>query len=265
MRVIAISNFKGGTGKTVTACNLAAELAARGRSVLVIDADPQHNTSDFFSAPEDRGPTMADVLQGAGETVWSDNLTHVDREGVQLLPADLSLLGLDLAALSAGNGEALRRLRDFLHCARADYLCAEGAPELYVIFDCPPSFTAASVAALSVAEEVIIPARADAWSMAGVGELLEQLGSLARRLGVAKPRARVLVTMVQNTLLDKQGSDALRSRYDCFATEIRSTVRVGESSHVGQPLRDYAPRSTAAADYAALAEEIIGEAVQGDG
>lgn len=264
MRIIAISNFKGGTGKTATACNLAAELAARERSVLVIDADPQHNTSDFFSAPEDRGPTLADVLNGTGETVWNDNLTFVDREGVSLLPADLSLLGLDLAALSAGNGEALRRLRDFLYAAREDEQLDDG-PELYVIFDCPPSFTAASVAALSVATEVIVPARADAWSMAGVAELLEQLGTLARRLGVAKPRARVLVTMVQNTLLDKQGSDALRSRYDCFATEIRSTVRVGESSHVGQPLRDYAPRSTAAQDYAALAEEIIGEEVQGDG
>ena len=251
MRVISIANFKGGTGKTVTACNMAAILADSGRKVLLIDADPQHNASDFFGAEPDSF-TLCDVLQGYGEPDWHDNVQPTGREGLELLPGDMNLLQLDLAALVSSVSKAPQRLRDFLDSAERD-----GAYD-YVIIDCPPSFTAASVAALSASDCVIIPTRVDAFSRAGVEELLGQLrglGQISRSV-----RFRVLITMADRTNLSRQGAELLRgSGVRVFDTEIRSAVAVGESTYARQPLCDYAPRSTAAKDYAALVQEFLGE------
>ena len=251
MRVIAIANFKGGTGKTVTACNMAAVLADRGKRVLLIDADPQHNASDFYKAEPDSF-TLSDVLQGYGELYWHDNVQPAGREGLELLPGDMNLLNLDLAALVGGCSEAPQRLRDFLDCAEQD-----GAYD-YAIIDCPPSFTAASVAALTISDYVILPTRTDAFSRAGVSELLDQmrsLGGVARRVSFF-----VLITMADRTNLSRQGSELLRSSgVRVFDTEIRSAVAVGESTYARQPLCDYAPKSTAARDYNALVKEFLEE------
>ncbi|MBO7667338.1 MAG: AAA family ATPase, partial [Firmicutes bacterium] len=94
MRVISIANFKGGTGKTVSACNLAAELAGMGRRVLLIDADPQHNASDFFGADYDWPCTLTDVLEGAAEAYWPDLVSASGREGLDIRPAAMGLLRL---------------------------------------------------------------------------------------------------------------------------------------------------------------------------
>ena len=249
MRVISIANFKGGTGKTVTACNLAAELADLGRRVLLIDADPQHNASDFFGADYDWPCTLTDVLEGTAEPYWPDNVSATGREGLDILPADMGLLRLDLAAIANGSSEALRRLTDFLDAVRED--------DAYdaVIFDCPPSFTAASVAALVNSDEVILPTRVDAFSRAGVEELISQIRSLGRS---TKAAFRLLITMADNTNLSRQGAGALReSGLLVFQTEIRNCVKAGESTYARQPLCEYAPRSTAAADYRALVKEVL--------
>ena len=249
MRTISIANFKGGTGKTVTAVNLAAELADAGRRVLLIDADPQHNATDFYCR-DDAAATLTDVLEGSAEAVWPDVITPAGREGLDLLPADMGLLRLDLAAIANGSSAAQHRLGDFLDALREDDAYD------FVLIDCPPSFTAASVAGLVQSGEAVLPTRVDAFSRAGVGELIAQL----RQLGRVSARIvfTALITMTDRTNLCRQGAAALRaSGIPVFDTEIRDCVKVGESTYAREPLRDYAPRSTAARDYAALARELL--------
>lgn len=265
MRVLSIANFKGGTGKTVTACNLAAILAAEhGKRVLLIDADPQHNTTDFYlPAGADGEPsgdppfTLTDILEGTGSPDWPENVIPTGREGLDLVAADMGLLRLDLAALADGDGQARRRMADFLDTLRADDAFD------FVIFDCPPSFTAASVAALTASDDVILPTRVDAFSRAGVSELIDQLRGLGRS---TRANFLLLVTMANRSNLSRQGAGALRSSgLWVFPTEIRDCVKVGESSYAREPLIEYAPKATATMDYRAVAGEYVAEWVKGGG
>ena len=256
MRVVSIANFKGGTAKTVTACNLAAILAAEhGKRVLLIDADPQHNSSDFYGGGYDFPCTLTDVLEGTAEPYWPDTVSATGREGLDLLPADMGLLRLDLAALADGDGQARRRMADFMDTLRED------AAYDFVIFDCPPSFTAASVAALTQSDDVIVPTRVDAFSRAGAGELIAQLRGLGRSTGA---NFLMLVTMASRSNLSRQGSEALRATgLWVFPTEVRDCTKVGESTYARQPLIEYAPRCNAAMDYRAVTGEYMAEWVKG--
>lgn len=249
MRIISIANFKGGTGKTVTAVNLAALLAREGQRVVLIDADAQHNATDFFL---DEGPecTLGEVLQGYGETVWSDNLSETRYEGLRVLGADMDLLRLDLAAIISGADAGDKRLLDFLECARED------EETDFVIIDCPPSFTTASVAALTCSEEVILPTRVDAFSRAGALELIEQVRGIGRYH--ITPRFRVLVTMTGKNRISAQVTEQLRrDGLDVFRTTIRNSTTVNESSYARAPLYEYCPKNPAAQDYEALLREVL--------
>lgn len=255
MKVTSVANFKGGTAKTTTACSMAAILAERGFRVLLIDADPQHNSSDFFGADEDC-QTLSDVLAGTAEPYWPDVLTPTGREGLSLLPADMQLLTLDLASMQNGSGAAaVHRLQEFVDVLRGDDAFD------FVLIDCPPSFTAASVAALCASDEVIIPTRVDRFSQAGVGELTEQI----RHLQHAEARSfvwRILVVMADGTNLYRQGNNFLRAAFPgwaVFETAIRATVKVSEATFARQPITEYAPRCTAAQDYRALVDEWLEE------
>ena len=239
MRVISIANFKGGTGKTATACNLAALLAREGKRVLLIDADAQHNATDFFIADPD-GFTL------------TDNVVRADHYDLDLLCADMGLLRLDLAAILNQSNATQKRMDDLIDAFRAD-----GEYD-FILCDCPPQFTAASVACLVNSDEVILPTKVDAFSRQGVVELINQLGLVGLRLLRPLPRVRVLVTMADRSNLSRQGEELLRrSGFEIFQTVIRSGVAVGESSYTRQALYEYAPRSNAAQDYEALMREVL--------
>ena len=251
MKTISIANFKGGTGKTDAACNLSALLAREKKRVLLIDADAQHNASDFFSVDPDVS-TLADVLEGTCEADWAEIITRSSRESLWILPADMRLLTLDLRSILYGNGEAYRRFTDFI-----DTL---GQNEVfdYVIIDCPPSFTAASVAALGNSDEVILPTMLDAFSIAGVREMIEQARSIRR--AVAPLRFRVLITMADRSRLSRQGEELLRgSGMEVFKTVIHSSVAVREARFAKQPLFEYAPTARPAQDYEALLQEVLAD------
>ena len=254
MRVISIANFKGGTGKTVTACNMAAIMAGLGKRVLLVDADPQHNATAFFKAD---GATLTEILEGLAEPYWPDVVTPSGREGLDLVGADMGLLRLDLAAIANGSSEAIRRMADFIGVLKEDDAYD------FVIFDCPPSFTAASVAALMQTDDVILPTRVDAFSQAGIRELIGQIKSLGRLS--AGVRYHVLITMADRTNLCRQGTQLLReSGLNVFRAEIRDCVKVGESTFAREPLIDYAPKATATLDYRAATLEYL-EEVRKDG
>lgn len=251
MKIYAIANFKGGTGKTQTAVNLAAMMARDGERTLLIDADPQHNASDFFLGDVEGLLTLGDVMEGLAEPVWEDCLSGAGRENLEILPSDMRLLRLDLSAILHGTTAGFRRFQDFL-----DVMGQDGEIK-NVIIDCPPSFTAASVAALANADELICPTRVDAFSRRGVLELMEQVESLPRTATPA--RCRVLITMADRSNVSKQGEELIRSgRLEVFRTVIRRGVAVDESSYARQPLFEYAPRSAPARDYEQLLREVRG-------
>ena len=255
MRTISIANFKGGTGKTVTACNLAAILAREGKRVLLIDADAQHNTSDFY-APDWEGLTLTDLLRGreiGNVTMW---LAEQVRPCLDLLCADMGLLTLDLASVlndpDTGTGSWDYRLCRFIEQAGNE----RGYD--FVIIDCPPSFTASSVAALVAADEVILPTRVDAFSRIGTLELIAQVRSLLRY--DVRPRFRTLVTMVdRRARISFQAVNQLhRDGLDVFDTVIHSSAVVSESTYERLALYESAPKLPAAQDYEALAKEVLG-------
>ncbi len=260
MRTIAIMNLKGGVGKTVTALNLAAALSSAGRRVLLVDCDGQMSLSRFYfhDLDPDNVATVADVLQGTAEAVWEDNVLPILGTNIQLLPGSSVLYAMDAVSLREG-GIGLTTLRDFRNAV------AEDGEVDYMIFDCPPGFTAASVSALMAAQEVVMPMLVDGFSMWGVHDLAAQIDGI-RSANRDIKIAGVLITQWHNCELVRQGEAMLRElSLPVFKTVIRRTDKVPESTVVWQPIFDYSPRSAASQDYRLWVQEYLGEEAEADG
>ena len=164
MKTIAIMNYKGGVGKTVTTINFAAELAAAGKRVIVMDADGQCNLSDIFRADTLHGGTTYEVLTGETGCCWDELVQETPVDGVKIVPASAELPKADIAALT-GERLAKNGIRDFCLAVAED----EGAD--YILIDCPTAYNAATVAALGAADEIIIPVELEGFSLHGAGEI----------------------------------------------------------------------------------------------
>ena len=266
MRTSAIINLKGGVGKTTTVINMAAVLAEQGKEVLCIDADPQANLTQFygFKDPEKTiDQTMAELmdpdLEGRSEYA-EDYILETATPGISLVPASIDLINADIASLRSDGQRAVRTIRNLIaaleECARS-----EGTEEPFdhVLIDCPPSFTAASVAAIYAADDVIVPVEADLFSITGLSTLLTQINSVRR----IQPRVRVagaLITKWHNTAACIQGEAALRaSNIPVFRQVIRRSDKVAEAIFSGQSLQAYSPQSAAGRDYRAFVDEYLEE------
>lgn len=264
MRTIAIMNNKGGVGKTVTAVNLADILVRQHKKrVLLIDCDGQCNATRFFwpGIPED-AMTLAEVLIGQAEPVWSDN-THEVMPGLQLLPATDALYNLDIKAVlgeedSVPFAPHVRALRDFVRAAEED-----GEIDV-AIMDCPPGFNTSSCAAMLAADEVIVPAVLDGFSFDGIDRLQRQL-RMIRRVNRAVRIGGILITQWHRCEHVAQAETLLRSRtMPVYHTVIRRTDKVPESTFAREPLPVYSPNSAAGRDYALWVEELLGEEAAAD-
>lgn len=256
MRAIAVMNNKGGVGKTVTAINLADILVREyQKRVVLADCDGQMNLTRFYLPEFDPEicPSVADVLQGTSEPVWSDNLMPI-APNLNLLSSSTALYRLDVDSIRSGN-ETLRRLRDFRDCA------AEDGDTDYFIFDCPPGFTAASCAALMASDVVVIPMLVDGFSFFGMADMAAQVASM-RKANADIRIAGVLITQWHRTDAVLQGERLLRSLdTPVFKTVIRRTDKVAESTFGRSPLREYSPGSSASQDYRTWVRELLdGEA-----
>lgn len=259
MRTIAIMNLKGGVGKTVTSLTLADVLRRAGKTSVLVDCDGQMSLTRFYfpDLDPDNTATVTDVLQGVAETVWSDSTIPVDGEGkVQLLPGSSSLYALDVKALKSSI-HSIHSLRDFRDAAAEDGVD-------YMVFDCPPGFTAASCAALMAADEVVIPTVVDGFSLMGVGDMVAQVASM-RQANAAIKIAGILICQWHNSDAVRQGEALLRQRWPVFNTVIRRTERLPESTFMRRPVMDYSPRSAASLDYRAWVREYLHEEVRDDG
>ena len=244
-------------GKTVTALNLADVLRRAGKSVVLVDCDGQASLTRFY-LPElaEDAATVADVLAKDCEPLWSDNVVPVGPDGlVWLLPASSALYRLDVQYYLE-TPQDIGALSDFAEAAGEDGVD-------YVIFDCPPGFTAASIAALTAAQDVVIPMLVDGFSAWGVRDMADQLASL-RRANDAIRVAGVLITQWHSADVVRQGEALIRSLdVPVFRTVIRRTDKVPESTFMRQPIADYSSRSAAAQDYRAWVKEYLGEEVTG--
>lgn len=254
MKTVAIMNNKGGVGKTVTAINLADILAREHhKRVLLIDCDGQCNLTRFYSGGfgGEAGPNTATLLLGEGEELWLDNVERVS-EGIWLLPASSGLYELDRAALQ-NCSIRLRPLYDFARTVE------EGGEIDYIIIDCPPGYTVASVGALLACDEVVIPATVDAFAINGLVDMRAQIDGLRRTRGGVKI-AGVLITQWHNAPVVASGEALLRGMdVPVFSTRIRRTDKVPESVFMGEAVSTYSPTSAATADYRAWVAEYLGE------
>jgi chromosome partitioning protein len=251
MRVIAVVNQKGGSGKTTTAVNLAAALGERGRRVLVLDLDPQANASAWLGV-RDGGSDLLDVLS-AEDGDLAQLVRPSSAQGVDLIPASNQLALADRYLAEALGGERiLLGLIEGLPHDRWDY----------VFIDCPPSLGHLTINALGAARELLVPVEASPMAVAGLAGLLRTVTQANKRLNPNLVICGIFACRVDTrTVLARDVVAALRERFPgvALATAVHETVRLREASGQAEPINVYAPASTAAADYRALADEIAGQ------
>ena len=237
LRVTAILNNKGGVGQTLTVVNMAAILARiHGKRVLVVDADAQANSTEFLGGCEGGRCTFADLLR---RTEVNTAVLESSIAGVDLLPADESLMDLDLSAVKAQDVD--------VKCL-ASLLSRPAFRYDYVLIDCPPAFNAAAAAALLAADDVIIPIKLDAFSIRGMANLMRQIRNM-RRINPQLRVAGVLPTMWYADDAVKDAERQLRLSDLHVYPHIRQSVKVDASTFQQRPLIYSSPRCGATVDY----------------
>jgi chromosome partitioning protein len=251
-RVIAIANQKGGVGKTTTTVNLGASLAASEKRTLIIDCDPQANTTSALGFPKD--PARRTLYQTLilGEPIERVTL-DAQVGGLDLIPSDKNLVGA--AVELVGMDEREYRLKAAIQGIRDKYE--------YVLLDCPPALDLLTLNALAAADSVLVPIQCEYLALEGVSELLDTLMRLRRTINPALAIEGILLTMYDDrTSLSKQVAADLRSFFGAqvFETVIPRNVRLAEAPSHGVPVLFYDLRSKGAESYIELAKEVIANA-----
>lgn len=255
-RVIAVANQKGGVGKTVTCVNLGIGLAREGKKVLLIDADPQGSLtiSLGYSEPDQMEYTLATAMMKIINDEQVDTKQGIlhHEEGVDILPGNIELSGLEISLIGVISRETI--LREFISYARKDYD--------YIIIDCMPSLGMLTVNALASADSVLIPVQAAYLPVKGLQQLIKTIGRVKRQLNPQLKIEGILLTMVDNRTnyakdISMQVYDAYSSSVNVFAVEIPLSVRAAEISAEGSSIYEYDPKGKAAFAYTALIKEVI--------
>jgi len=256
-RIIAIANQKGGVGKTTTAINLAASLAAAEKRVLAIDSDPQGNlTSGLGLRTTSPRPGLYEVLLGECEMADAIVPTNLDR--LKIVPADRNLTGAEIELVTVERREY--RLADALAPIVQDFD--------YLLIDSPPSLGLLTVNALAAAATVLIPLQCEFFALEGISELTNTMQRVRGALNSKLALEGVLLTMVdQRTNLSQQVAREIHEHFAdrVFKTRVPRSIRLGEAPSFGQPILLYDIRSTGAQAYLSLAQEIMANEEKGTG
>jgi chromosome partitioning protein len=248
-RVIAIANQKGGVGKTTTAVNLGASLAASEQRTLIIDCDPQANATSALGFPKD--PSRRTLYQALILSEPIERITiDAQVEGLDLIPSDKNLVGAAVELVSMESREY--RLKEAIQGLREKYS--------YVLIDCPPSLDLLTVNALAAADSVLVPIQCEYLALEGVSELLDTLMRLRRTVNPSLAIEGILLTMYDDrTTLSKQVAADLRSFFgtQVFESVIPRNVRLAEAPSHGMPVIFYDIHSRGAESYIQLAKEVI--------
>jgi len=248
-KIIAIANQKGGVGKTTTAINLAASLAVNDLSVLLVDADPQGNSTTGLGVRKDPGGlTLYDAL--LRDVPVSQLAMKVELDGLSLVPADKNLVGADIELVDLPDREF--RLRRALTAVRNDFS--------YILIDCPPALDLLTLNALVAADSVLIPIQCEFFALEGISQLLDTVDRVRDSFQHPLAIEGVLLTMFDDrTNLTRQVAADLKEFFgdDVFRTVIPRSVRLAEAPSFGKPILTYDLRSRGSESYIRLAKEIL--------
>ena len=246
---MAIINQKGGVGKSTTAINLSAALGELGKQVLLVDLDPQGNSSSGLGIEKSQVHNCVyDVL--LNDVAIEDVIIPDVGEGLDLVPATINLAGAEVELVSEMARE--NRLKDAVGSLRGKYD--------YVFIDCPPSLGLLTVNALVAADKLLIPIQCEFYALEGVTKLLDSMKRVKTRLNPTLDIFGVLLTMYDGrTTLSRQVVEEVRSYFGktVFTTLIPRTVKLSEAPSFGQPITQYDPSGKGAQSYVNLAKEVV--------
>ncbi len=249
-KVIAIANQKGGVGKTTTAINLAASLAALEKKVLIIDADPQANTTSGlnFSPDDDRKRSIYELMESTIRV--EDALIQTEMPGLHMIPSHINLVGIEIEMINDERRESL--LRDAIAPVRDEYD--------YIIIDCSPSLGLITVNTLVAADSVIIPVQPEFFALEGLGKLLQTIRIVQGGLNPSLTIEGFVVTMFDGrTKVHQQVLAELRDHFKelVFNTVIQRNIRLSEAPSHGKPILLYEISCTGSSNYLNLASEVL--------
>ena len=249
-KVIAIANQKGGVGKTTTAINLAASLAVLEKKVLIIDADPQANTTSGlnFSPDNDEKGTIYEVI--IGKLDIRDALIQTEIPDLQMIPSHINLVGAEIEMTNEENRESF--LKERLAPIRDDYD--------YIIIDCSPSLGLITINALTAADSVMIPVQPEFFALEGLGKLLQTIRLVQHKINPELTIEGFVVTMFDGrTKVHAQVVNELREHFKdlVFKTIIQRSIRLSEAPSHGKPIILYDVVSNGTSNYMNLAKEVL--------
>ncbi|MEC7809667.1 MAG: AAA family ATPase [Actinomycetota bacterium] len=250
-RIIAIANQKGGVGKTTTTINLGAAIAEIGKRVLIVDLDPQSNTTTGLGvSTSDLNVSIYQVIIQEKEA--SEAIISLEIENLNLLPSNLELAGAEVELVTAFSRE--QRLSKSLDQVIHDYD--------YILIDCPPALGLLTINALCFAQEVIVPIQCEYYALEGLGQLVGNVDLVKSNLNPDLEISKIVLVMYDSrTKISQQVADEVRDHFGDRVCEqiIPRSVRLSEAPSYGQPITIFDPTSRGAVAYMELAKEVVNE------
>lgn len=250
-RAIVIANQKGGVGKTTTSINLSASLAKKGKNVLVIDMDPQGNTTSGLGVDKEQiETTVYEMLLGEADIEDCIQKNVSENLYLSLLPSNINLAAAEIELIGVENKEFL--LRNALAKVKEDYD--------FIIIDCPPSLNMLTINSMCAGDTVLVPIQCEYYALEGLSQLIHTIGLVQERLNPKLEIEGVVFTMYDaRTNLSLQVVENVKSnlKQNIYKSIIPRNVRLAEAPSYGMPITEYDAKSAGAEAYRRLAEEVI--------